>query len=177
MSWFVSVSRWCNANRSWRKKRQLRDSIWWTISLLKPKNSEQGKESLKFRLCNGMICRPARDTNLEEDNKTLQEFLIPLWIRTSFRIIFGTQSWFLHNRTLLHDDKKTGDSHFYFFLAPIASQLHFYPWLLYYVIVKITTLFERRENWLQTTGSLASMEEPGDKCNVFFALIVTGPAS
>jgi hypothetical protein len=60
----------------------------------------------------------------------------------------------------------------HFSVPIIASQLLFYPWLLYCVIVKITTLFERREKWLQ----IDSMEEPGEQSAVVFALIVTGPA-
>ncbi len=151
MSWFVSVSRRYNTNRSWRKKTG-RNS---TLETKLVNDLEQRKEGLKCRHCNENICRPARDTNLEEDNKDLQEFLIPLWIRTSFRIIWNTILISTY-RTLFHDVKKARDSIFYFSSVPIASQFFFYPWLLYCVIVKITTLFERRENWLQTD----SMEEP-----------------
>ncbi len=62
-------------------------------------------------------------------------------------------------------------STFYFFSVPIrASQLFIYPWLM----TKITTLFEHRENWLQTAGSITSMEEPGELYTVVFALIATG---
>ncbi len=88
--------------------------------------------------------------------------------------LFGTQSWFPHielcNKHLLKMILKNQWLHFS--VPIIASQLLFYPWLLYCVIVKITTLFERREKWLQTD----SMEEPGEQSAVVFALIVTGPA-